>query len=131
MGALLARYRQAGRRDAGISTLEFMIVAPVLLIVSCMTLQLGIWYLASTAAHTAARKGAQAGSAYQSSPGEGAARASSWLGQVDIVKGARVSTAGSTAARVKITVTGHIMTFLPGWSGTIERSAEDTVERTP
>ncbi|GGV52601.1 hypothetical protein GCM10010245_82910 [Streptomyces spectabilis] len=124
------RRLQAARgpgREAGISTLEFLLVAPALLIVSLIVLQLGVFFLASTAAHTAARKGAQAGAAYRADPGEGAARARDWLSRVDVVRGARVSTAGSGGERVQITVTGNVMSFLP-WGLHVERSAEDTVE---
>ncbi|MWA07704.1 hypothetical protein E5671_00360 [Streptomyces sp. BA2] len=118
-----------GRRgDGGIATLEFLIIAPILLVISCIVLQLGVFFLASTAAHTAARKGAQSGAQFQSSPGQGAQRAQSWLAQVGVVQQAQVSTAGSTEDRVRVTVTGRVMNFLP-WDLRIERSAEDTVEK--
>ncbi|GHC88242.1 TadE/TadG family type IV pilus assembly protein [Streptomyces flavofungini] len=116
------------RRDAGISTLEFLLIAPALLIISCIVLQLGVFFLASTAAHTAARKGAQAGAAYLAGPGQGATRARDWLGQVGVVRNAQVSTAGSSGERVRVTVTGSVMSFLP-WDLRVERSAEDTVEQ--
>jgi Flp pilus assembly protein TadG len=118
-----------GRRgDGGIATLEFLIIAPILLFISCLVLQLGVFFLASTAAHTAARKGAQTGAAFHSSPGQGAERAQSWLAQVGVVQQSQVSTAGSTDERVRVTVTGRVMNFLP-WDLRIERSAEDTVEK--
>ncbi|MFH8492230.1 TadE/TadG family type IV pilus assembly protein [Streptomyces longisporoflavus] len=116
------------RGDSGIATLEFLIIAPVLLFISCLVLQLGVFFLASTAAHTAARKGAQTGAEFRSSPGQGAQRAQSWLNRVGVVQQAGVSTAGSTGERVRVTVTGHVMNFLP-WDLRIERSAEDTVEK--
>ncbi|MGW6270764.1 TadE family protein [Streptomyces sp. NPDC055060] len=120
-----------GRRgDGGIATLEFLIIAPVLLVISCIVLQLGVFFLASTAAHTAARKGAQSGAQFHSSPGQGAERARSWLAQVAVVHQAQVHTAGSTGDRVRVTVTGTVMHFLP-WDLRIERSAEDTVEKNP
>ncbi|MET8210345.1 TadE family protein [Streptomyces sp. NPDC005373] len=123
----LAAVRERG--DAGISTLEFLIIAPIMLLISCVALQLGVFFLASTAAHTAARKGAQTAAEYQSSPGAGAQRARAWLDTVRVVKGAQVSTAGSTGQRVRVTVTGHVMSLVPGWDLQVERSAEDTVER--
>ncbi|MEV6758389.1 TadE family protein [Streptomyces sp. NPDC051214] len=119
---------RSGRRDSGIATLEFLIIAPMLLFISLLVLQLGVFFLASTAAHTAARKGAQTGAAFESSPAAGAERAQSWLGQVGVVQQAQVSTAGSTGERVRVTVTGRVMNFLP-WDWQIERSAEDTVEK--
>ncbi|MFG2651256.1 TadE/TadG family type IV pilus assembly protein [Streptomyces sp. NPDC048436] len=118
-----------GRRgDRGIATLEFLIIAPILLVISCIVLQLGVFFLASTAAHTAARKGAQTGAEFQSSPRQGAERAQAWLSQVGVVQQSQVSTAGSTGDRVRVTVTGRVMNFLP-WDLRIERSAEDTVEQ--
>ncbi|MGW6318995.1 TadE/TadG family type IV pilus assembly protein [Streptomyces sp. NPDC055099] len=121
---------RSGQRDRGIATLEFLIIAPLLLFVSLLVLQVGVFFLASTAAHTAARKGAQTGAAFESSPATGAQRAQSWLGQVGVVQQAQVSTAGSTGERVRVTVTGRVMNFLP-WDLHIERSAEDTVEKNP
>ncbi|MFD4630300.1 TadE/TadG family type IV pilus assembly protein [Streptomyces sp. NPDC058284] len=117
-----------GRGQSGVSTLEFLVIAPILLFISLVVLQLGVYFLASTAAHTAARKGAQSGAQFQSSPGQGAARAEDWLARVGVVQQARVSTAGSSRERVRVTVSGRVMNFLP-WDVRIERSAEDTVEK--
>lgn len=119
---------RSGHGEGGIATLEFLIIAPVLLFISLLVLQLGVFFLASTAAHTAARKGAQTGAEFESSPGAGAERAQLWLGQIGVVQQAQVSTAGSTGERVRVTVTGRVMNFLP-WDLQIERSAEDTVEK--
>lgn len=119
---------RAAHGDGGIATLEFLILAPILLFISLLVLQLGVFFLASTAAHTAARKGAQTGAEFESSPGAGAERAQAWLNQVRVVQEAHVSTAGSTGQQVRVTVTGRVMNFLP-WDLRIERSAEDTVEK--
>ncbi|MEV0254706.1 TadE family protein [Streptomyces sp. NPDC050732] len=119
---------EAVRGQSGVATLEFLIIAPILLFISLLVLQLGVFFLASTAAHTAARKGAQTGAQFRSSPGQGAARAEAWLARVGVVQQAQVSTAGSTGQRVRVTVSGRVMNFLP-WDLRIERSAEDTVEK--
>ncbi|MDI3390048.1 TadE/TadG family type IV pilus assembly protein [Streptomyces sp. B-S-A8] len=116
-------------RDDGISTLEFFVLAPILLIVLCAAVQMGIWYLGDAAAATAARKGAETGSSYQSTPAEGAARAHRWLAGIGIVRDVNVSTAGSTGEKVQITVDAQVMNFLPFLDISIHRSAEDIVEQ--
>ncbi|MEU5547527.1 TadE family protein [Streptomyces sioyaensis] len=58
-------------------TLEFTIIAPVIMLILCAGLQLGMWYLAQEAALTAARKAATAGAAYQASPPAGPRRSPS------------------------------------------------------
>ncbi|MDI3408354.1 TadE/TadG family type IV pilus assembly protein [Streptomyces cavernicola] len=115
--------------DAGIGTLEFLVLAPILLIVLCAALQMGMWYLADSAAATAARKGAETGSSYQSTPAAGAERAESWLADISIVRNPHVSTTGSTSQTVRITVDAEAMNFLPFLDFSISRSAEDVVEQ--
>ncbi|MGW1364909.1 TadE/TadG family type IV pilus assembly protein [Streptomyces chartreusis] len=117
------------RDDAGFSTLEFLVITPILFTILCLTLQLGVWYLGAGAAATAARKGAETGSSYQSAPADGATRARDWLSDVPLVQDVEVSTDGSTADRVRVTVTAHVMNFVPFWDITIRRSAEDVVEK--
>lgn len=117
------------RDDAGFSTLEFLVIAPILFTILCLTLQLGVWYLGASAAATAARKGAESGSSYQSTPAEGATRARDWLSGVPLVQDVEVTTAGSTADRVRVTVSAQVMNFVPFWDITIHRSAEDVVEK--
>lgn len=115
--------------DAGMSTLEFTILAPIIALVLCTGLQLGMWYLAQEAALTAARKAATVGAAYQSSPTDGTSRARNWLAGIHVLKDASVSSAGSTADRVRVTVTGHGVSLVPGWTPKVSKSAEVPVER--
>lgn len=131
-----ARLRQLWQRrlkhmdsDAGIGTLEFLVLSPILLIVLCAAIQMGMWYLADSAAATAARKGAETGSSYQSTPADGATRAENWLAGISIVRNRHVSTAGSTGQTVRVTVDAEVMNFLPFLDFSISRSAEDVVEQ--
>ncbi|MFG2894899.1 TadE family protein [Streptomyces sp. NPDC048248] len=117
------------RGDEGMGTLEFTIIAPVVMLILCAGLQLGMWYLAQEAALTAARKAATAGAAYQASPADGTARARNWLARVHLIKGTAVSSAGSTADRVRVTVTGTSLSLVPGWTPQVNKSAEVPVER--
>ncbi|WP_264483175.1 TadE family protein [Streptomyces pinistramenti] len=110
-------------------TLEFTIIAPAVMLILCAGLQLGMWYLAQEAALTAARKAATAGAAYQARPGDGADRARTWLAGVHLIKGTVVSTAGSSADRVRVTVTGSSLSLVPGWTPQVTKSAEVPVER--
>ncbi|REK84481.1 pilus assembly protein [Streptomyces inhibens] len=110
-------------------TLEFTIIAPVVMLILCAGLQLGMWYLAQEAALTAARKAATVGAAYQASPADGTARARSWLAGVHLIKGPVVSASGSTADRVRVTVTGSSLSLVPGWTPRVTKSAEVPVER--
>ncbi|MER5358547.1 TadE/TadG family type IV pilus assembly protein [Streptomyces sp. NPDC002785] len=111
------------------STLELLIVAPPLVLVLAALLQVGLYYLAENNAHTAARKGATAASAYEASLADGTDRARQWITQVGVVKSATVSTAGSTADRVRITVRGNVFSMVPGMQLTVAQSAEQPVER--
>lgn len=124
------RARCAGTRgDEGMGTLEFTIIAPVIMLILCAGLQLGMWYLAQEAALTAARKAATVGAAYQASPADGTARARSWLAGVHLIKDTVVSSGGSTPDRVRVTVTGSSLSLVPGWTPQVTKSAEVPVER--
>ncbi|MCX4451685.1 TadE/TadG family type IV pilus assembly protein [Streptomyces sp. NBC_01789] len=112
------------------TTLELLIVAPVSLVLLATLLQWGIYAMAQTNAHTAARKGAATAAMHEGSLSDGTARANAWIAQIGVVKSASVSTAGSTPDRVRITVRGTVVTMVPGLELTVTQSAEQPVERT-
>ncbi|MFJ8848418.1 TadE/TadG family type IV pilus assembly protein [Streptomyces cyaneofuscatus] len=125
-----SRTRGIAKRDAGFNTLELLLLCPPLLLTLAGILQAGLYFLAENNAHTAARKGAAAGSAYQASPADGAARAREWISQVGVVNDPAVSTVGSTADRVRVTVTGRAPSMIPMlMTLTVSKSAERPVER--
>ncbi|MFC9033650.1 TadE/TadG family type IV pilus assembly protein [Streptomyces arboris] len=127
---IVRRARVTVGRDDGMNTLELLFLAVPLLLLLAGLLQGGLFWLAENNAHTAARKGAAAGSAYQASPADGAARAREWISQVGVVNDPAVSTSGSTADRVRVTVSGRAPSMLP-WlmTLTVSKSAERPVER--
>nr|WP_103889134.1 TadE family protein [Actinacidiphila yanglinensis] len=95
------------------------IVFPVVILMTIAVVQASMWYYARNIALTAAREGVNAGRGYQSSPGDGAARARSTLDRIggDSLHGPGVSTDGSTADTVTITVSGTAISMLPGVPG--------------
>lgn len=114
--------------DRGYSTVEVTVVMPVVLLLVAAVAQFVLYLLAADLAQTAAQKGALTGASYGGSPGDGVERASSWAGGQRLLQDVAVSSAGSDADRVRITVSGSTLTLLPGWTLTIRQSAEQPVE---
>ncbi|MYS39627.1 TadE-like protein [Streptomyces sp. KhCrAH-43] len=118
-----------GSRDEGLSTLELLVVAPISLVLLGALLQWGVYAMAQTNAHTAARKGAATAAMHEGSLADGTARANAWISQIGVVKSASISTAGSTPDRVRVTVRGSVFVMVPGLELTVTQSAEQPVER--
>lgn len=114
--------------DRGYSAIEAVIVLPVVVMLVMGLIQFVLFLLASNVAQTAANKAALAGASYQASPADGVERATNWLDGQSLLRDAAVSSAGSTADSVRITVTGTTVTLLPGWTLTIRESAVQPVE---
>ncbi|WP_328349147.1 pilus assembly protein [Streptomyces sp. NBC_00445] len=132
-GRLKAWWR--GRRwrdDRGDASIQMAIVFPFVLLATMAVIQASMWYYARQIALTAAREGATAARSYQATPADGAARARDVLGRVagDSLLNPGVSTAGSTAERVRIQVTGTAQSMIPGVAGLqVSQSASGAVER--
>ncbi|MET7621938.1 TadE family protein [Streptomyces sp. NPDC005408] len=108
------------------------IVFPFIILLTIAVVQVGMWFHARNIALTAAREGVSAGRAYQASPSDGAARAREALTRIagDSLRDSGVSTAGSTADTMQVTVTGTAPSMLPGISGLrVSQSASGTRER--
>ncbi|WP_458248844.1 TadE family protein [Streptomyces sp. MAI_2237] len=117
--------------DRGDTSIQMAIVFPLVLLVTLAVIQASMWYYARQIALTAAREGATAARAYQASPADGAARARSVLGRTagDSLRGYSVA-ASSDGQRVRLIVTGHALSLIPGIPGLhISQSATGTVER--
>lgn len=124
------RGREAG--DRGESSIQMAIVFPFVILVTVAVVQAAMWIHARNIALTAAREGVAAARTYQSPDGAGAARARETLGRIagDSLRGAAVSTGGSTATDVSVTVTGSAPSMLPGLSGlSVSQSASAPRER--
>ncbi|MFJ9080092.1 TadE/TadG family type IV pilus assembly protein [Streptomyces sp. NPDC102278] len=121
-----------GGKDRGESSIQMAIVFPIVLLVTICVVQAAMWFFARNIALTAAREGVAAARVYQSPEGAGAARARETLGRIagDSLTGTTVSTSGSSATEVRVTVTGHAPSMIPGLSGlSVSQSAGAPRER--
>ncbi|MFD9535045.1 TadE/TadG family type IV pilus assembly protein [Streptomyces sp. NPDC060010] len=118
--------------DRGESSIQMAIVFPIVLLVTICVVQAAMWFFARNIALTAAREGVAAARVYQSPEGAGAARARETLGRIagDSLTGTTVSTSGSSATEVRVTVTGHAPSMIPGIAGlSVSQSAGAPRER--
>jgi hypothetical protein len=93
--------------------------------------QAGLWFYARSLALAAAQEGVTAGRAYDAPATAGPVRARAFLSEQagDSLTGTTVSSSGTTAAVVRITVTGHSLSVLPGLPGlAITQSAQGSRE---
>ncbi|MER5870514.1 TadE family protein [Streptomyces sp. NPDC002044] len=126
----LSRGRDPG--DRGESSIQMAIVFPFVILVTVAVVQAAMWIHARSIALTAAREGVAAARTYQSPDSVGAARARETLGRIagDSLRGAAVSTGGSTVTDVTVTVTGSAPSMLPGLSGlSVSQTASAPRER--
>jgi Flp pilus assembly protein TadG len=124
--ALAARLRS----DRGNGSVEVAVLAVVVLMLVFTIIQVGLYYHARKVAQSAARQGVDTGRQFGSSPGDGVAQAQGFLAKFGgSVRGASVSSAGSTAEELHITVTGHVATLVPGLELTVTQDAHGPIER--
>ncbi|MEU1628232.1 TadE family protein [Streptomyces sp. NPDC020096] len=116
--------------DRGSFSLELAILAPAVMMLIFVCIQTGLWWHAREVALTAAKRGVDSGRTLGSSPDAGAATARSFLDRFgNSVRGASVSTAGSSATRVRIEVSGSVATLVPGLTLHVVQHAEGPRER--
>ena len=135
VASLRARWRSrllaVARDDSGMTTLEVAVLFPVVLILIFGIAQTALWYMARTAALSAAKQGVNAGRVYGAKPADGVPAANDFLtAQVgDILSGSNVSIAGSDPGTLRITVSGSSLSLIPGWTITVTQSAQGPVEK--
>ncbi|MER6443629.1 TadE family protein [Streptomyces venezuelae] len=118
--------------DRGESSIQMAIVFPFVIALTVIVVQASMWIHARSVALTAAREGVAAARTYQSPEGAGAARARETLDRIagGSLNASTVSTEGSTATDVRVTVTGSAPSMLPGLSGlSVSQSASAPRER--
>ena len=124
--ALAARLRV----DRGAGSVEVAVLAVVVLMLVFTIIQTGLFFHARKVAQSAARQGVDTGRQFGSTPGDGVAQAEGFLAKFGgSVRGASVSSAGSTAQEIHITVTGHVATLVPGLELTVTQDAHGPIER--
>ncbi|MFD9630303.1 TadE family protein [Streptomyces violascens] len=109
------RLRGLRRDDRGVGSVEFAILSVVVLLLTFTAIQVGLYYHARKVAQSAARQGVEAARQFGATPGDGVAQAQDFLAKFGgSVQGASVSSSGSSAAQIRITVHGSVATLVPG-----------------
>jgi len=118
------------RGDQGVASAEFAVLAVVILALTFIAIQVGFYYHARKVAQSAARHGVEAARAQGATPADGISQARDFLNRYgDSVQGPHVSTTGSTAQTIRITITGHVATLVPGLELDVTQHAQAPVER--
>ncbi|MER5184761.1 TadE/TadG family type IV pilus assembly protein [Streptomyces sp. NPDC002896] len=126
--AVKARSRRHG--DDGVGSVELATLALVVLMLAFTTIQVGLYYHARKVAQSAARQGVDAGRQFGAGEADGVAQAQEYLARYGgSVKGAQVSSNGSTAEQIRITVTGDVATLVPGLTLHVTQHADGPIER--
>ncbi|MGW2016833.1 TadE/TadG family type IV pilus assembly protein [Streptomyces sp. NPDC001927] len=122
--------RRAPRGELGAAAVEFAVLALVVLALVFTAIQVGLYFHARKVAQSAARQGVEAGRQFGASEGDGVAQAQAFLSRFgSSVRGASVSSAGSTADEIRLTVRGSVATLVPGLTLDIVQHADAPVER--
>jgi Flp pilus assembly protein TadG len=118
------------RDERGVGSVELATLALVVLMLAFTTIQVGLYFHARKVAQSAARQGVDAGRQFGATQGDGAAQAQQYLAKFgNSVRGAQVSTAGSSAQQIRITVSGEVATLVPGLSLHVTQHADAPIER--
>jgi len=117
--------------DDGALTLSYVIILPIFLTGIMIIVQASVWYLARETALAAARQGADVARTSHPPPGAGAQAAVAFArsAAAGFLLAPRASAAGSSAATVKITVTGQAPSLVPGLPIKIREVVTAPVER--
>ena len=111
------------RRDSGAATLELVVLAPVVILLTFAIVQAAVTGHARSLALAAAQAGVDAGRSARAAPGAGPARAQASLTHAgDTLRDTQVSDAGTTPDTVRVTVTAVALSVIPGLPGTTVRA---------
>lgn len=117
--------------ERGSGSIQLALLLPALFLVMFLGMQAALYYHARTVAIAAAQEGARAAGAETGTTGTGITAARGFVdaaGGDDVLSGVTV-TGRRTATTVTLTVSGHAMSVIPGWSPTLEQSATAPIER--
>ena len=120
---------QRSPRDRGSSTVEFVIASAAMVLLLLMVVQVGVWYHTRAVAQTAARHGLDHVRTFNGSPSEGIDVASEFLDQSGGGLENRNVDATRTAAVSSVTVSGRVVSILPGVSFTVSVTVDAPTER--
>ncbi|MFE9687543.1 TadE family protein [Streptomyces sp. NPDC006285] len=116
--------------DRGVGSVELAILALVVLALAFTTIQVGLYYHSRKVAQSAARHGVDSGRQFDADPGSAVVQAREYLARYgDSVRDTRVDADGSSAERIRITVTGEVATLVPGLTLHVTQHADGPIER--
>lgn len=111
--------------------MEYVITAPVVLMVLFLAIQVAMYSYARSIALTAAQEGLSTARGYESSAGAGAGRAHDFIGRAggDMLSEVAVSV-DRGAEQTTVTVTGRSLSLVPGIPGfAVRQTATGPTER--
>jgi hypothetical protein len=116
--------------EAGIATVEAVLVFPVLLLVIMVVFQFALWYHASGLATAAAQDGARAARAEGATARDGQDRANGLLDHTgrSILQGRHV-VVSRTSASTRVEVSGTCIALVPGLHLPVDAVVESGTER--
>ena len=119
------------RNNRGSVSIELLIILPALFAVMFLGMQAALIYHARTVAIAAAQEGARAAGGENSNVTAGIDAASTFIteaGGDSVLTGASAS-GQRTATVAVITVSGHSLSVIPGWTPVVRQSASVPVEK--
>ena len=122
--------KRAARGEAGVSTLEAVLVFPALLLLLMLIIQFALWYHASDLATAAAQDGTRAARVQGATASDGAAEANQLLDQTgrSILQGRQVLVE-RTRDVTRVEVRGTCIELVPFLHLTVHAVAESPTER--
>jgi TadE-like protein len=134
-----SRARTSGRRgtgadgpgQAGSTTLELVVLIPVLLLVVTVVVQAGLWFHARSLALVAAQEGVSVARTYRADTSAGPVRAAQFLAEHAGDQLTAVTITGAAdGTMVRVDVTGRSLSLVPGLPGPpVHQSAQGPIER--
>ncbi|MFG2437867.1 TadE/TadG family type IV pilus assembly protein [Streptomyces sp. NPDC048508] len=122
--------RSTRHGDRGVASVELATLAVVVLALTFTTIQVGFYYHARKVAQSAARQGVDAGRQFGAGQQDGVAQAEDYLARYgSSVRGAQVSSSGTTGQQIRITVSGDVATLVPGLELRVTQHADGPIER--
>ncbi|WP_131104401.1 TadE/TadG family type IV pilus assembly protein [Ornithinimicrobium sufpigmenti] len=126
----VARVQRATGRDRGSSSVEVVVLLPLVLLLLFAMVQGGLWFHARAVALGAAQEGARVAAAENSTAGAGIAAATSFVADAGpgVVLDPAVAGSRSTTTAT-ISVTGQAQSLIPFLNPAVVQSASFPVER--
>lgn len=126
----VVRLARATSPDRGASSMEVVVLLPLLFLLLFAMLQGGLWFHARAVALGAAQEGARVAAAENSSAGDGISAASSFV--ADAGSGVVINpavTASRSTTTATVTVTGQAQSLIPFLNPSVVQSASFPTER--